>query len=374
MTRAMIGFTGDIMCQPGYAEMCTVNGRRDFSRMFARISGTLNECDYLVGNLETPIAGEDLGFTNERYCFNSPTEFAEEIKRDGFDLVCLANNHCMDRGEEGIFRTLDNLDRIGLPHTGLNRPGEKRWYAAAINGIRVSFVNYTYGSNAFAHHRFLSDDLSGTVNLFQPQETLPGSIHLLESMETIGRETDRLYRHPSDEYDRYIKPHLDMLRNDIADVKAESDFTVVVMHSGGQYNPTPDPYTLMLAEKIREYGADCIVGHHPHILHGYDVKYGVLCAYSIGNLLCIPSSMQDPVGTAYSALLRLTLEKDEKGTRLTDAGFSLIRTIEPENGAPYCVECSAPGDFDTDEALRQASILSGRTETALRHVYHIDIN
>ena len=235
-------------------------------------------------------------------------------------------------------------------------------------------MNYTYGSNAFAHHRFLSDDLSGTVNLFQPQETLPGSIHLLESMETIGSETDRLYRHPSDEYDRYIKPHLDMLRNDIADAKAESDFTVVVMHSGGQYNPTPDPYTLMLAEKIREYGADCIVGHHPHILHGYDVKDGVLCAYSIGNLLCIPSSMQDPVGTAYSALLRLTLEKDEKGTRLTDAGFSLIRTIEPENGAPYCVECSAPGDFDTDEALRQASILSGRTEDALKHVYHIDIN
>ena len=105
-----------------------------------------------------------------------------------------------------------------------------------------------------------------------------------------------------------------------------------------------------------------------------EMKDGVLCAYSIGNLLCIPSSMQDPVGTAYSALLRLTLEKDEKGTRLTDAGFSLIRTIEPENGAPYCVECSAPGDFDTDEALRQASILSGRTETALRHVYHIDIN
>ena len=373
MTRATIGFTGDIMCSPGYAEMCTVNGRRDFSHMFSEISGILNECDFLVSNLETPIAGEEMGFTNERYCYNSPTEFAEEIKRSGFGLVCLANNHCMDRGEEGILRTLDNLDRTGLPYTGLSRPGEKRWYVAEINGIRVSFVNYTYGTNAFSHHRFLSDDLSGTVNLFQPQETLPGSIHLLESMETIEQLTDRFYDHPNDEYDRYIKPHLDMLRNDIADAKADSDLTIVVMHSGGQYNKLPDPYTLMLSEKIREYGADCIVGHHPHILQRYEVRNGVPCAYSIGNLLCIPSLSQDPVGAAYSALFRLTLEKDGDGTRISEAGFSLIRTIEPENAAPYCADCSVPGDFDTDEALKQASILSGRAEIYLRHVYPLEI-
>ena len=335
--RATIKFTGDVMCAPGVTEMCTRDGVRDYSPIFRNITDNLRDCDYLVGNLETPIAGVELGFTNERFQFNSPTEFAVTVRDAGFDLVCLANNHCMDRGEEGINRTLDNLDSIGLAHTGINRKGEKRYFTVEINGIKVGFVNYTYGTNAFHHHMFLEDDLSGRVNLFQPQETLPGSIHLLESSERIGEETRRLYYEKSDEFDRYIKPHLDMLRADIADAKVETDFVIAVMHSGGQYNKEPDPYTRMLVGKLKEYGADMIVGHHPHIIHPTIIENGFLTAYSLGNLCCVPSICSDPVAAANSQILGVTLEKKDGRTVLTEASLENIETVEDSVGVPYCV-------------------------------------
>lgn len=371
--RAIINLTGDILCSPGVTDRFTDNGHIDYSPILEQIKCSLSDCDLLVGNLETPIAGAELQFTHERYCFNTPEEFAEMLRDTGFGLVTLANNHCMDRGEEGLFRTLDNLDRIGLPHTGLNRDGEKRYIVKEVNGIKLAFVNYTYGTNAFAHHIFLENDTSGRVNLFQPQETLPGSIHLLESMEHIGRETERLYFTQNEEYDRYIKPHLDMLRADISDAKKESDFVIFIMHSGGQYNPTPDPYTEMLVSKLREYGADCIVGHHPHVIHGYDVKDGVFCAYSLGNLVCDPVDAQDPVGAAHSALLKLTVEKDETGAKLTDASFSLIRTVRPEDGRIYCVDCFDKPDDEKKISLYEASLLTGKPETELKREYILDI-
>lgn len=371
--RAVIELTGDILCSPGVTDRFTDKGHIDYTPIFEQIKDRLSDCDLLVGNLETPIAGADMLFTRERYCFNTPVEFAQTLKNAGFGLVTLANNHCMDRGEEGLLRTLDNLDRIGLPHTGLNRDGEKRYIVKNVRGINVAFVNYTYGTNAFAHHIFLKNDLSGRVNLFQPQETLPGSIHLLESMEHIGKETERLYTKPNSDYDRYIKPHLDMLRSDIQNAKKESDFVIFIMHSGGQYNPTPDPYTQMLVSKLREYGADCIVGHHPHVIHGYDVKDGVFCAYSLGNLVCDPADAQDPVGAAHSALLKLSIEKNENKTKLADASFSLIRTVRPEDGRIYCVDCFDKPDNEKKLSLYEASLLTGKAETVLRHEYILDI-
>ena len=67
---ANITFVGDIMCSPRMTEMLY----NDYSPIFSH-SKKLSECDYLVGNLETPIAGEKLKYTHDRYCFNSPENF-----------------------------------------------------------------------------------------------------------------------------------------------------------------------------------------------------------------------------------------------------------------------------------------------------------
>ena len=164
-----ITFTGDILCQQDMTE----NSNKNYIPMLAKTNSLFGNSDYLVGNLETPIAGEKLGFTNERYCFNTPDEFLDMLKAAGFNLLSLANNHCMDRGEEGMLNTLATCRKYGFDTVGVHACPEDREkiFVKELDGIKVAFINYTYGTNAFAHHRFIKDGNGYLVNLFQPEET-----------------------------------------------------------------------------------------------------------------------------------------------------------------------------------------------------------
>jgi len=167
---AVIRFTGDLLCSPRMIRLA----RGNFDSVFEKAN--LKDCTYLVGNPETPFAGEELKYTWERYCFNTPASFLHSMKKAGFDLVSLANNHCMDRKETGILKTLENCEAAGLDTVGLYATPEDRdfLFVKTLDGIRVAFINYTYGTNAFAHGHFLEHPYM--VNLFQPEETKPVSL------------------------------------------------------------------------------------------------------------------------------------------------------------------------------------------------------
>ena len=117
-----ISFTGDIMCSH---KMLNV-GAEDYSCMFAEIEDELKTADYLVGNLETPIAGKELLYTYERYCFNTSEIYLDALKKCEVDLLTLANNHALDRDEEGIVKTLDNCRSRGFDTIGIYKTKEER--------------------------------------------------------------------------------------------------------------------------------------------------------------------------------------------------------------------------------------------------------
>ena len=58
--------------------------------------------------------------------FNSPESLADNLKEAGFTLVSTANNHCLDRGEKGVLRTIEHLERAGLGFFGTARSREER--------------------------------------------------------------------------------------------------------------------------------------------------------------------------------------------------------------------------------------------------------
>lgn len=334
----ILTFTGDIMCQIPQTAACTTPDGYDYSPVFRHVRALLSGGDYLVGNLETPIAGEAAGLSNAMYAFNTPIEFAEELRRVGFDLVSTANNHCMDRGIEGLYATLDSLDQVGLAHVGTSRTPEERRrpFIREIGGIRVGFVAYTYGTNAFAHHTFLRPGEEHAVNLFMPEETLEGSIHLLDE-DTIPSLTQAYYGQKSEVFDRCIAPHLRQMEEDVARLRADgAQFIVFLMHSGGQYNPMPEAYTLELARRIRKTGVDLIVGHHPHVIHPMPVEDGCPTAYSLGNFSYTPNF--SPVGAGkraeYSAVLRVSLEQRPDGSvAIADTRFALCKSVFNRNGS-----------------------------------------
>ncbi|MBQ4269556.1 MAG: CapA family protein [Clostridia bacterium] len=343
---ATITFIGDLLCYPNMTEKF---GPR-YGELFKKAT-KLKNCDYLVANLETPIAGEEMRYTFERYCFNTPVGFIRAMKTAGVNMITLANNHCMDRGEEGIVKTLENCKNEGFETIGLYATERDRnaLFIKEFDGVKVACINYTYGTNAFAHRRFLTRPYM--VNLLQPEETKKGSIHLLETNEEIGARVEEIYCQKTDEYD-FVKPYLDRLERDIKRAKEVADYVIMIMHCGGQYNLDVDPYTKYVAEQIKSFGADIIVGNHPHIVQECGNKDGFLTVYSMGNFMGSPVlEGKREIDITYNAVLHLNLSK-RAGQVCVEKSFSLYKVVETD------VELYAVDTFDLyaetqDEKLKE---------------------
>ncbi len=331
-------FTGDIMSYPPQNKFCKRGAGYDYSEVFREVRGLLLDCDCCIGNLETPLAAAERGYSSEQYSFNTPDAFARDLKNAGIDLVSTANNHCMDRDIEGLYETLDTLDYVGLAHVGTARSEEERRKPCLFRfagGRKIGFLAYTYGTNAFAHHRFVPEQESFAVNLFQPEETKEGSVHLLDAPEVIEaneqkiRANDALYR-------KTVLPRLEQLNADAERCRAAgAEFVILIMHSGGQYNPEPDPYTLHLVEWIRENcRIDAIIGHHPHVVQKFRMDGEVPIAYSLGNFASTPGF--NPGSTrnqaAYSILLHLHFGLEESALKIKKITYSITKSVVRADG------------------------------------------
>jgi len=148
--RISLCSVGDIMSHDGTFASARTNTGYDFTTMFAGVAAYTKDADYTIGNLETTFAGAKRGYAGYP-CFNTPEQMADGLSDVlGMDLVSTANNHSMDTGFAGLCSTLDFLDAAGIDHTGTYRTEEESQQIKIvdINGAKVAFLSYTYGSNS----------------------------------------------------------------------------------------------------------------------------------------------------------------------------------------------------------------------------------
>ena len=156
-----------------------------------------------------------------------------------FDVACLANNHVFDYGLAGFKETLEVLHRKGIRTVGAGMTFEAAAapLSVTIKGRRVTIVNFSEGED-------LTSSRGG-----------PG---------VCGWEIERLAGH-------------------VRRAKARGDLVIAIGHAGLEYVPFPPPYVVAAFRALAEAGADCVVGHHPHVPQGLEVRRGRLIAYSLGN-------------------------------------------------------------------------------------------
>ena len=243
----------------------------DFSPMFDEISyyftGDLN-----IVNLETPLAGQDRGFSGYP-TFNCPAYLGLDLVEMGVNVVTTANNHCMDKGVSGIEKTLDNLDEVGLRHVGTARNAAEQQQIQMFNlkGIRTAFIAYTYGTNGIS----IPKGNEYAVNLIDKD---------------------------------FIKGQIDEAKRENAEL------IIAAMHWGNEYQLTPTKQQKELAEFLVANGVQVILGCHPHVLQPMEmikveteegVKEG-LVIYSQGNFF----SNQTQAHTQESAIFQIEIRKD----------------------------------------------------------------
>jgi hypothetical protein len=84
-------------------------------------------------------------------------------------------------------------------------------------------------------------------------------------------------------------------------------FVVVQIHGGTQFSEVPSTSMRRVTHDAIDAGADLVIGHHPHVLQGFEFYRGKLIAYSLGNF----AFDQDLLSTFRSMIVRVVVEDDQ---------------------------------------------------------------
>ena len=297
---ATVAATGDLLIHEAVFKAAEQDdGSYNFDSMFQYLKAYVSKADYAVANLETTLAGTELGYKYTGYpCFNTPDAIAEAAKNAGFDMLLTANNHAYDTRLKGMKRTAETVDSLGLDRLGTYLDTEeKRYIVKEINNIKIGMVCYTYetdrNENSVALNGIaMSEEAAGLVNAF-----------------SYG-ELDNFYT---------------KMETHIADMKADgAEAIMLFIHWGDEYYTEENATQRKIAQKMCDLGVDVIVGGHPHMIQPVDLltssideNHKTVCLYSMGDTLCnIPGSRNGKeAGYALDGVLfSVTFFKDVDGT------------------------------------------------------------
>jgi Bacterial capsule synthesis protein PGA_cap len=230
------------------------HGRYDFRPLLARIRPIVSRAALAICHVETPMgAGPPSGYP----VFNSPKELATAIKWTGWDVCDTASNHSADKGQLGIDKTAGALDAAGVHHTGSfrTRDESRRIVILRVQGLRVAFLSYAYGTNGMPLPH-------------------PWSVNLISTAKIVA-DANRARRRGA-------------------------DFVIVNLHAGDEYVHEPNLAQRNLARYLlRHRVVDVIVGQHVHVVQPIWRIAGRFAVFGEGNLLsnqtavCCPAESQD---------------------------------------------------------------------------------
>ena len=283
-----IAATGDIMFHSPQVRTAydQVSGKYNFESSFTEVKPYLSCVDFTLGNFETTTAGADRGFSGYP-AFNAPDETIVALKNAGYDFLSTANNHCLDRGILGIERTIDQMNLNGILHTGTFKSDAvdlPRYAIYDVQGFNIAVLSITYGCNGIENQ--YSDTLvNQVVNITDKTD-----------IEKILTEID----------------------------SKDVDSTIVFAHWGNEYQLTPSTDQRELAEQMVSWGADIILGSHPHVIQASEIMYKdgepKYVIYSMGNFISNQSrftlSSSNAKYTENGVIVYLKLMKSNQKTRL----------------------------------------------------------
>jgi poly-gamma-glutamate capsule biosynthesis protein CapA/YwtB (metallophosphatase superfamily) len=221
--------TGDVIPARGVNYFATV--RHDFLWPFRPTAAYTSNADITYINLESPLFAGCPVSPAESFTFCGDARFVNGLALMGADVVNLANNHLSNYGAQGITLTEQLLNSHGILTSGLGP-------VAVINvrGIKFGFIGFN----------------------------------------GVGRAINKT-----------------ALKEGIARARQLADIVVVQFHWGKEYErqPMPDPHVptpddpVTIGHDAIDWGADIVIGNHPHWYQGIEIYHGKLITYAHGNFV-----------------------------------------------------------------------------------------
>ena len=221
--------TGDIIPARGVAYYAAV--RHDYLWPFRPTAAYTKNADITYINLEAPLFSGCPVSPAESFTFCGDPRFVNGFKYMGADVANLANNHLTNYGAEGVTATDQLLQKNGIKTSGLGPVA-----VIDVRGLKFGFIGFN----------------------------------------GVGVAIDKV-----------------ALKAGIARARQLADVVVVQFHWGKEYQrqpladpgvPTPDD-PVAIAHASIDWGADIVIGNHPHWYQGVEVYHGKLITYAHGNFV-----------------------------------------------------------------------------------------
>ncbi|MCF6270759.1 MAG: CapA family protein [Melioribacteraceae bacterium] len=294
---------GDIMCHSTQFKFAEVaKDSFNFKPVYREIKKYLDNSDVVIGNLETVIEVDSLKYAGYPV-FNTPKDFLEGLKYAGFDILSTANNHAFDIRERGVKSTIEHIKNYNLKNVGTHLSNSERDSVRIFeqNNIKFALLSYTYG-----------------VNLYK----IP-----------LGKE--------------YLVNFIneELIKNDIKNHRdAGAELIIIFFHFGTEYAAEANRYQIDIVNKSISFGADIILGAHPHSLQPIEyfktedgnVDSGFV-AYSLGNFISNQRWRYSDGG----AILNFSIQKNNinNSVKITGVRYLPIWVYKgyTKNGAEYII-------------------------------------
>jgi poly-gamma-glutamate synthesis protein (capsule biosynthesis protein) len=282
----------------------------DFSEYFKNINSYLKDGDMVYANLETSVAGKELKYSGYPK-FNAPTELLEELKKNNFTHLSVANNHALDRGWVGLSNTIRNVKDAGMIPLGAREVGAStsiqsspqkntsidtgavtaasssvvNYQITEKNGVKVGFLSYTYDTNGFT----LPKNKKGMISYIDKEQIV----------------------------------------KDLDDVKKQGvDVIIVAYHFGVEYQKFETSQQRELGQLACDNGANFIIGTHPHVLepvryltNSNDKNSTCMIAYSLGNFISGMPNLYTDLG----GILKIKISKMSEATEYERGRIGIIK-------------------------------------------------
>ena len=257
--------------------------KNDFNFLYENIKEYLNKGNLKVINQETIFVDKESEYSDYPQ-FGTPIQVGDAIKKAGFNLVTLANNHILDKGDYGVDLTKKFYDDNKIDYIGIKSKDESKNYKIFdIDSIKVSVFNYTYG-----------------INNMTIDEVINSKVNSLADARQVKRDLD--------------------------DGVPKSDVSIVFVHWGDEYNTSINEFQKKWANIFLSKGVDIVIGTHPHVLQKYEVLKDIngnemLVYYSIGNFISYQKNIENLVG----GIADVEVYKTNNGIKFKN--YDLVPTI-----------------------------------------------
>ena len=238
-----IAVTGDVMFARNMQGVLSLD-----SSPFNGVSDVTSKVDLLLINFENAATKTDNALKGDVPLKCNPI-YVALAKANNLTVAALANNHALDYGVNGMKDTISYLKEANITPMGAGNT-EDEAHAAVIedvNGRKITILNYMDSEN-FAEYS---------------QDVMP-----------YAKNSNAGYSaYSSDDALKQIAKNND------------SDMIIAYLHFGNEYSNSPNDNQIKIAHELIDFGADAVVGSHPHVTQGIEMYNGKPIFYSLGNFI-----------------------------------------------------------------------------------------